>query len=126
MPMQLGATGYKVLLNAAATTTATGTAVDLSDFVGVGKGEFECFLMKSASTYAGSPTVIVTVEEDTTSGFTGATTVATFTTIATTGATDEQKSVPITKRYARAVATFSAATSTGSLACALVGTKRTV
>jgi hypothetical protein len=126
MAMMTGALGYKVLLNAAATTTATGTAVDLSAFLEVGKAQFEAVLLKTVSTYAGTPSVTVTIEEDTTSGFTAATTVATFTAIATTGAMSEQKSVPITKRYARAVATFDAATTTGSLACVLLGTNRTV
>jgi hypothetical protein len=126
MGFMLGALAYKVLLNAEATTTVSGTAVDLAGLVEVAKAQFEAVLLKNVSTYTGSPTVIVTIEEDSTSAFSAATVVATFTTIATTGVATEQKSVPITKRYARAVATFSAATTTGSLACVLLGTNRTI
>lgn len=126
MAFMLGQLAYKVLLNAAATTTATGTAVDLAGWVEPGNSQCEAFLAGTARTYTGSPNVVVTIEEDSTSAFSSPTTVATFTTIATTAAANEQKGVTFTKRYARAVATFDAVTSTGSYALVLVGSNRTV
>lgn len=125
-----GQEGHIVLLNAAITTTTNGTAVDLASVTGgqieVGKAEMKAVLLGTARTYTGSPTVIVTIEEDSTSAFTGATTLATFTTIATTAATNEAKGFSPTKRYIRAVARFSADTTTGSYALTGIYTKRTV
>ncbi len=126
MPLMTGQLDYKVLLNAAMTTTTNGAAVDLAAWTEVGGGQAVAFLAATTRTYTGSPSVTATIEEDSTDGFTSPTTVATFTAIATTAAANEQKSVTFTKRYARAVATFSAVASTGSYALVLVGDKRTV
>jgi hypothetical protein len=126
MAFMLGQLAYKVLLNAAETTTATGSSNDLAGWVEPGSSQCEAFLLSTARTYTGSPTVIVTIQEDDTSAFSAPTTVATFTTIATTAAVNEQKSAAFSKRYARAVATFSADTTTGSYTVLLVGSNRTI
>jgi hypothetical protein len=126
MAFMLGQLAYKVLLNAAETTTVTGSSNDLAGWVEPGNSQCEAFLLSTARTYTGSPTVIVTIQEDDTSAFSAPTTVATFTTIATTAAVTEQKSAAISKRYVRTVATFSADTTTGSYTVLLVGSNRTV
>lgn len=127
MAFQLGALTHKVLLNATATTTTEGSAVDLTgQLVEIGKAQMAALLIAPARTYTGTPTVTIKIEEDSTSGFTAPTTVATFTAIATTAATSELKAASPTKQYVRAVATFSAATSTGSYAVALLATQRSV
>ena len=126
MAFMLGQLAYKVLLNAAETTTASGTAVDLAGWVEPGNSQCEAFLASTARTYTGSPNVVLTIEEDSTSAFSSPTTVATFTTIATTAAVNQQASVVFSKRYARAVATFDAVTSTGSYTVILVGSNRTI
>ena len=115
---------YKVLLNSAMTTTTQGEAADLLGWTEINNSHCEAFLASTARTYTGSPNVVLTIEEDSTSAFSSPTTVATFTTIATTAQLSEQKSAMFTKRYARAVATFSADTSTGSYILLLLGTER--
>lgn len=125
-----GQEGHFVLLNAAITTTTNGTAVNLASVTGgqieVGKAEMKAVLVATARTYTGSPTVTIKIEEDSTDAFSSATTLATFTAIATTVAANEAKNFSPTKQYVRAVATFSADTTTGSYALVGIYTKRTV
>lgn len=118
--------GVKYLLDAVAQTTSTnGSAVDLGgDTVNINKRPVAFVLTAGARTYTGSPTVDIIVQEDSTSAFSGATTLASFTQIATTAATHEVIYATPTKQYVRYVSTFSAATTTGAYSVVCLYDKR--
>lgn len=119
--------GVKYLLDAVAQTTSTdGSAIDLgTDTVNILKRPVAFVLTAGARTYAGSPTVDIIIQEDSTSGFTAPTTLASFTQIATTVAAHEVIFATPTKRYLRYASTFSAATTTGAYSVVCLYDKRT-